>query len=103
MKMAYRLGWFLYWICLALGGALVLLLMTIDNFAVVRNLSWSTLAIVVIPALVVYGLGLSLPLRPFWGVTAMRRAILVAALLAVADAPRAHAACKADDPACFRR
>ena len=38
---------------------------------------------------------------------AMRRVILIAALLAVAgcnlDAPRAQAACKADDPACFRR
>jgi hypothetical protein len=57
---AYRLGWVLYWICLALAGAYALLLLTIDNFEFVRNFPhdpWGAAAVVFFPAIVLYGLG----------------------------------------------
>ena len=59
-EIGYRLGWVLYWICLALGGAWLLLIVAIDNFEFVRNFPsdpWGTLATVIIPAITLYGLG----------------------------------------------
>ena len=57
---AYRLGWVFYWACLALAGAYALLLLTLDNFEFIRNFPhdpWGAAAIVLIPPIVLYGLG----------------------------------------------
>jgi hypothetical protein len=51
--MAIRLGWVLYWTCLALAGAWAVFFMAM----VAMPLTWGSATVVGIPALVLYGLG----------------------------------------------
>jgi hypothetical protein len=58
-RIAYRLGWVLYWTCLVIAAVWGLLLPVIDNFELVSNFPrdpWGSLAVVGIPALLLYGL-----------------------------------------------
>jgi hypothetical protein len=55
--LAYRLGWFLYWVCIVLAGAWALAMLTLVSFA---PDFWHILIywlMVGIPALALYGLG----------------------------------------------
>jgi len=59
---AYRLGWVLYWICLALGGAWLVFAVTMDGgldatFAMVARAPLAVLLMHGLPPLVLYGLG----------------------------------------------
>jgi hypothetical protein len=53
--MAFRLGWVLYWTCLAIAAAYVLFMLTM--VAIPYDRPFGIFAVVGIPALVLYGLG----------------------------------------------